>query len=107
MEGNRVVAEVACPATTEELADLVRATGRLSIFGNDQHRAWRHDQPNHAAISTWALIGIVSLEPADQVVVVRAGTLVSELQAELGKIDQTIPYEPFEEGDDPTLGGAI
>ncbi len=102
-----MVAEVACPSTTEELADLVRATDRISICGNDQHRAWRYDQQNHTAISTRELRGIVSIEPADQVVIVRAGTLVSELQEELGKINQTIPFAPFEECDDPTIGGAL
>ena len=36
-----------------------------------------------------------------------AGTPVSQVQAALAEVHQTLPFAPFDEGDDPTIGGAL
>jgi len=90
------------------VAEAVRSASGLFVVGSDRHRDWRVDAPGEATLlELSALSGIVSLSPADQVAIVRAGTLVSRVQAELAGVNQTLPFAPFEEGDDPTVGGAL
>lgn len=51
--------------------------------------------------------GIIDYTPSELVVSVRAGTLLSELQAELAKEAQMLPFEPPHFGETATLGGCI
>ena len=96
------------PETTAEAAEAVRSAPSLFIVGADRHRDWRVDVPAEATVlDLSALSGIISIEPADQVAIVRAGTRVSQVQAELAAVNQTLPFAPFEDGDDPSIGGAL
>jgi len=96
------------PETTEGVAEAVRSAPSLFVVGADRHRDWRVDVLGEATVlDLSALTGIISIEPADQVAIVRAGTPVSQVQAELAAVNQTLPFAPFEQGDDPTIGGAL
>ncbi|MHB8636617.1 MAG: FAD-binding oxidoreductase [Fimbriimonadaceae bacterium] len=108
MAGSRMVSAALRPETIADTADAVRSAPRLFVVGADRHRAWRVDEPADSSVLDLSLLsGIVSIAPADQVVVVRAGTPLSHVQAALGAVNQTLPFAPFEAGDDPTIGGAL
>jgi glycolate oxidase FAD binding subunit len=95
------------PASIAELSEAVRAERTLRIVGSGRHAAWRVDPEGPPELSLTGLTGIVELYGVDQVVVVRAGTMLSQLQTELAEVGQTIPYAAFEESDDSTIGGAV
>jgi glycolate oxidase FAD binding subunit len=58
-------------------------------------------------LSTESLTGIVSYEPSELVVTVRAGTLLAELEATLAAQGQCLPFEPPHFGDGATVGGMV
>jgi glycolate oxidase FAD binding subunit len=58
-------------------------------------------------LSTRALAGIVSYEPSELVVTVRAGTQLAELEAALAERGQCLPFEPPHFQGGATVGGAV
>ena len=58
-------------------------------------------------LDTRALTGIVSYEPSELVVTVRAGTLLAELEAALAEQGQCLPFEPPHFGPGATVGGMV
>ncbi|MDM0090684.1 MULTISPECIES: glycolate oxidase subunit GlcE [unclassified Variovorax] len=58
-------------------------------------------------LDTRALAGIRSYEPSELVVTVRAGTLLSELEALLAEQGQCLPFEPPHFGAGGTVGGMV
>lgn len=58
-------------------------------------------------LDTRALSGIVSYEPSELVVTVRAGTPLSALEAALAEKGQTLPFEPPHFGTGATVGGMV
>lgn len=90
------------PMTLEEISDAVEASERLII------RGVADSSDCDAAIDNLTMgryNGIVDWTPEDQVVVVRAGTLLHQLQTELASKGQCLPIAS--EGVQPSLGGAI
>ncbi len=59
------------------------------------------------ALSTAGLTGIVSYEPSELVVTVRAGTLLADLEATLAAQGQCLPFEPPHFGPGGTVGGMV
>jgi glycolate oxidase FAD binding subunit len=94
--------------TLDELVDLVRTTPHLSIVGGDTQGAWRLRTEASAPRVSVRLSGIVEHDVADQVVVVRTGTTLAELQFELGKHGQCLPICPVVPlAPGATLGGMV
>lgn len=58
-------------------------------------------------LDTTGYRGIVAYEPTELVVVVRAGTPLAELEAELFKQGQCLPFEPPHFGPVATVGGMV
>lgn len=58
-------------------------------------------------LDTRALSGVVSYEPSELVVTVRAGTRLAELETALAECGQRLPFEPPHFGDEATVGGCI
>ena len=58
-------------------------------------------------LDTRALTGIVSYEPSELVVTVRAGTPLTELQALLAEQGQCLPFDPPHFGAGATVGGMV
>jgi glycolate oxidase FAD binding subunit len=54
-----------------------------------------------------AFAGVLSYEPSELVVTVRAGTPLAELQALLASQGQCLPFEPPHFGPDATVGGMV
>jgi glycolate oxidase FAD binding subunit len=92
------------PATEQELAEILREGKPIHAIGNGSKL---HLGPATEAepVSVRNLSGITSYEPGDLVVGVRAGTRLSELQAELAKHGQWLPLDPPYA--DATIGGIL
>lgn len=97
----------------EELAETVSDAGPCSIEGSGSLTAFRCDTPSAQTIKV-NLAGIFELDAADQVVEVWAGTTFTELQQELAKHGQCLPFAGFSlrpftslEGVAGTVGGQL
>ncbi|MGE8635874.1 MAG: glycolate oxidase subunit GlcE, partial [Achromobacter piechaudii] len=61
----------------------------------------------HCLLDMTPYRGIVSYHPSELVVTVRAGTLLSELEAELAENGQMLAFEPPHFGEAATVGGCV
>ena len=90
----------------EQIADAVNDGLGLNITGG-QSRAFYGQQIVGEPLSVAGYRGIVSYEPTELVVTVRAGTPVREVQEALAGNDQFMPFEPPVFGPSSTIGGMI
>lgn len=74
------------PTTIGDLADFVQDSSDVRVSG-----IWAHSRVNSPTLSLDRLSGIVELQASDQVVTVRAGTRVADLNAELKPYGLEIP----------------
>ena len=80
-----------------ELDDLVRVVARaekLRIVGSNSQARWRLPGSGACATVAVGLKGVVEHDVQDQVVVVRAGTTLADLQSHLAESGQCLPYLP-------------
>ncbi|MCB8932462.1 MAG: FAD-binding oxidoreductase [Fimbriimonadaceae bacterium] len=100
------------PDTLELLAEVVRSGGPWRIHGRGTKAALCLDN-DASPISTLALRGLVEWSPNDQVVVVRPGTPIEDLQDELRTQGQCLPMPagdevgPLPAGLPGTVGGLV
>ena len=87
----------------ETLAKSVSQSERLWIRGQGTKDAWRVAEVTGDCLDLTAYQGIVDYSPNDQVVAVRAGTLVDDLQRELAAYGQCLPIAESL----GTIGGSI
>ncbi len=87
------------PTTVAELSEAVRTSTNASVVGIGSKAMWMlpRDQPIEE-IATGALTGIIDYSPNDQVVNVRAGTLLVDLQEELAAHGQCLPMVEWNDG---------
>lgn len=101
--------EVFAPSTSDELARfLAEATTRgtpVAIWGGGTHREIGYATPFDVVVSTQRMSGIEEWVPDDLIAVVRAGTPVADLEAELNAGGQTaiLPEQPGS----ATIGGVV
>lgn len=79
------------PTSTEEVVEAVRAWPRLQIAGRGTSTIWRIPTESCPQLELRRLSGIIQHDVADQIVVVRAGTGLEELNAALAKAGQCLP----------------
>jgi glycolate oxidase FAD binding subunit len=96
--------------TPGELIDRVRAAAAarspLHIAGGHTKAFYGEAVAGeHLSTTTWS--GIVSHEPTELVVTVRAGTPLAELEAVLAERGQCFPFEPPHFGSGGTVGGMV
>lgn len=86
-------------AASADAAPLcIRGGGTKDFYGQ---------APQGAPLDTRPLAGIVSYEPTELVVTLRAGTPLAELEAVLAERGQCLPFEPPRFGDGGTVGGMV
>jgi glycolate oxidase FAD binding subunit len=85
-------------ATAHQQALDIRGGGTKRFYG---------ESPRGEALEVGALSGITSYEPTELVVTVRAGTPLSDLEAELAQSGQSLPFEPPRFADGGTVGGMV
>ena len=76
----------------------IRGGGTKDFYG---------EPPGGQLLDTRSLHGVVSYEPSELVVTVRAGTPLAELEAVLAERGQFLPFEPPHFGDGGTVGGMV
>lgn len=97
------------PASLISVADIqtfVRGNSRIHIIGSGSKTALHGPAKNSAVADLTNLRGIVKYLPEEYTLTVRAGTPVREIQAELRKNGQYLPFDPI----DParaTIGGTV
>lgn len=100
---------VTTPSNVDELAEILAAASReetpLGIWGSGSHRQIGHLPSVQRVVSTAGLTGIVDWQPDDLTVVVRAGTPVAELEAELAAGGQSAVLP--EQSGAATVGGVV
>jgi len=97
----------AAPPTVAAAAALLGAAGPPVVFegGGTKPCPPHNSSPASATISTRLLTGIVLHDPLDGVAIVRAGTPLAELQAELTPHGQWLAVDPPFVADGATVGG--
>lgn len=95
------------PTTLDELRDAVLdRTGTLRVAGAGTAADWAGTPaPADAVLDVTGLAGIVTHNPGDMTVEVRAGTPFAALQSELGEHHQRVAVDPARAGEGATLGG--
>jgi len=83
---------------------FITGGGSKSFYGN--HRALT-PQDGHCLLDMSAYRGIVNYQPAELVVTARAGTPLSEIEAELAVQGQMLAFEPPHFGAGATVGGCV
>ena len=95
---------------TEELREQVRSAASrgapLEIRGGRSKRFYGRT-PVGEPLDLGEHRGILSYQPTELVVRVRAGTALEELETALAERGQMLPFEPPAFGGHPTIGGAI
>jgi glycolate oxidase FAD binding subunit len=84
-----------------------RAEQRALLIRGGGTKDWYGEPPQGEPLETRSLAGISSYEPSELVVTVRAGTLLKELEGELAKKGQCLPFEPPHFGSASTVGGVV
>ncbi len=90
---------VLAPASAEELADCLREASARGLAvvpwggGTHQHLG-RPPERYDLALTTSRLNRVVAYHPADLVVTVEAGVTLDDLQAELARSGQWLPWDP-------------
>ncbi len=76
----------------------LRGGGTKDFYGN---------APRGEVLDTRAHSGIVAYEPTELVVTARCGTSLKDLESELARNGQFLPFEPPHFGDGATIGGCV
>ncbi len=90
----------------QRLRDAINEKSPVDIQGGNS-KAFYGREITGTAIDVSAHRGIISYEPTELVVTVRAGTPLSELEAALAEQGQQLPFEPPSFDDNATIGGTI
>lgn len=93
-------------ALIEQVRAAAAARTPLRITGGHT-KAFYGERVRGAALSTAGWSGIVSHEPSELVVTVRAGTPLAELEAVLAEHGQCLPFEPPHFAPGGTVGGMV
>jgi glycolate oxidase FAD binding subunit len=101
------VSETVTPTTVDELREAVLdRPGTIRVAGAGSAADWAGTPvPADTVLSTAGLAGIVTHNPGDMTVEVRAGTPFADLQAELGEHHQRVAVDPARAAEGATLAG--
>jgi glycolate oxidase FAD binding subunit len=98
--------EAALARLIDQIHTARAAKGRLRVAGGDT-KLFYGQAPQGEPLDVKPLAGISAYEPSELVVTVRAGTLLSELEAALAEKNQHLAFEPPGFGAASTVGGMV
>lgn len=90
----------------EQVRAAIAERTPLRITGGDT-KAFYGEPVNAQPLNTRDWSGIVSHEPTELVITVRAGTPLAEVEAALAEKGQHLPFDPPHFGDGATIGGVV
>jgi len=91
----------------ERIKQAATAGHTLRIQGGNTKHFYGEHKADHAVLDTRELTGVVSYEPSELVVTVRAGTPLAQLEQLLSTQGQCLAYEPPHFGASATVGGMV
>ena len=91
----------------DRIRDAAAHGQRLRIQGGDTKHFYGDTKADTQVLDTRAWSGIVSYEPSELVVTVKAGTPLAELESVLAEQGQCLAYEPPHFGAAATVGGMV
>ena len=100
------MADAALAALIERVQDARATQTPLNLVGGGT-KAFYGEAAAGEPLELRALSGISSHEPSELVVTVRAGTLLSDLEAALAAHGQCLPFEPPRFAPGGTVGGMV
>ena len=101
------------PKTEEECVSMVLEGDNFEIQGGGSRSIGRLDGEKRNILSTSAMSGIIDYEPAEMVMIAKAGTPVADVEKALKKGGQRMIFEPLDHRvllgtkGKPTIGGII
>jgi len=101
------------PKTEEEYVSTVLENNNLEIQGGGTRAVGRLEEKQRHILSTTGLNGIIDYEPAEMVMIAKAGTPVADIEKALDKGGQRMIFEPLDyrgllnTKGKPTIGGII
>lgn len=95
------------PSTDGEILAAVREHSNLWIAGTGSREHFRRTQFGSPVIEMSDYTGVVDYSPADQVITIRSGTRLSELQSILSEHGQTLPIGRIDGTEYGTVGGGL
>ena len=101
------------PKSEEECAAIVREHENFEIQGGGTRTIGRLDTQKRNLLSTKGMSGIIDYEPAEMVMIAKAGTPLAEIEKALKKGKQRMIFEPLDYRSllgtkgKPTIGGLI
>lgn len=95
------------PTTTTELQEIVRAGHQLLARGGGSKPALSTPTTEVTIIEMNSLSGLLEYEPGEYTFTAYAGTAVRDIQHELAKNGQYLPFDPLLAAQGATLGGTI
>ena len=91
----------------ERIKQAAKAGHTLRIQGGNTKHFYGEHNTSHTVLDTRELTGVVSYEPSELVVTVRAGTPLVQLEQLLSTQGQCLAYEPPHFGASATVGGMV
>ena len=101
------------PKTEEECASIILEGSGFEIQGGGTRAIGNIDDVERNILSTAAMSGIIDYEPAEMVMIAKAGTPVADIEKALAKGKQRMIFEPLDyrtllgTKGRPTIGGLI
>lgn len=89
-----------------QITDAIDANKPLNIVGGNS-KSFLGNSSKAERLEMQSHTGILSYEPSELVMTVRAGTSLEEIEETLSKNDQMLPFEPPHYGPGATIGGTI
>ena len=100
-------AELALASLMDRIREAAARGQALRIRGGGSKDFYGEPTQEGEPLSTAGLTGVVSYEPSELVVTVRAGTPLAQLEALLAAQGQCLPFEPPHFGGGATVGGMV
>lgn len=91
----------------QQVIDAIAQEQRLLIHGSNSKHFYGNEVSVDRTLDVSGHTGIISYEPTELVVTVRAGTPIVELEKLLAENQQKLPFEPPVYSQNSTIGGAI
>ncbi|HTR74824.1 MAG TPA: FAD-binding protein [Solirubrobacterales bacterium] len=99
---------IAAVGSVAELRDVLGDADRvLPVAGGTKAGLSRAGADGVTTLDLGAMSGITAYDPAELTVTARAGTPIAEIEAELGRHGQCMPFDPLLTGAGATIGGTV
>jgi len=94
------------PTSVSDIQAIIKDAKQVQIIGNGSKTGLSAPKPNTMQISLKGLTGITEYQPDEYTITAYTGTPIHEIQAELKKHGQYLPFDPML-ANSATIGGTV